>query len=182
MKKLFTLSALLLLMAGCASLAPDLIVDWTRVNAADVENLKNGIFTVPAADLLNACAESIKAEGWAIDKQDSEKGIITTVQKHGVGMYGSMDYGMRCEAIKQDNNSIKVKWLSVAYLSRDQVNTDVIEGEAALKWNYSAYRKLNIKIEPAAVPTANRTSEAATTVPATGVTDADLPAPPKSEE
>jgi hypothetical protein len=188
MKRLICMCILIAVASGCAMFVPYANIDWTKVNPADTDNLKSGIFTQQAPDVLKACADAIKDEGMTIEKQDDAAGTILTLRQHGVMFYGSMDYAIKVEVKKQAADKTQVIWSTVSYLSKDQANIDPIEAYPKLKWNYLVYKKLVKYDTPVAAVTSPAASApsgqqvtgtaAPAATPAQSAPEGELPAPP----
>jgi hypothetical protein len=188
MKKICLFFAIILVFGGCALMAPNMIVDWTGINTADADNIKAGMFGSAYDAVFNGCVDVLKDEGWDIDKADKTGGTITTIKKHGITMYGSTNYAMSCQVKVSDNNKVQVKWSTITYISDFLNNTDMLDNEGTVKWNYLVYKKAGAPPEKAVEEKGN-TATAAKAVSApvpepaptatSEIPESELPAPPK---
>lgn len=187
MKKIILILTTVILLAGCASIVPAIKTDWSGVNAADLAGLQGGKISLETAAVLEAAADVLKAEGWKIDAAASDASSVTTVRRHGVTVYGSIDYAMSCRVVSEDNSS-KLSWSIISFVSQFITNVDPVGFDSAHKWNISVYRKLAEKGLVVLDKKTEKVSEPAVTqtaVPAiSGAPDAKddgLPVPPKEE-
>jgi hypothetical protein len=179
MKKYMAVAAVALALSACATMAPEAKIDWSTVNTPDLDALRRGKIQARAAAVLDAAGKVLKAQGFELAPNAGEN-TVTTVRKHGVTVYGSVDYSMTCQ-VKEEAGVTKLNWSTISYVTEFLTNVDPIGYDSADKWNYGVYMQLAdsgvIKREQKPVEAVKPAETPA--VPAAN--DGGLPAPPAEE-